>query len=312
MNPAKIHILIEPTAPGVVGMKNLPRKIMALLEMTKPTQLLLLSITMFGAYFTAGGGVDVERLVLLALTALGSAGGVTALNMYLEEDIDRAMPRTRTRPLPRGSLSRGEALFGIVLLIVIGTISSSLINRWVLLTTLIGLYFDIIAYTELFKRHTAWAMLAGSVAGSMPALGGWAAGKGYIDLPGIFMAGMVYVWQPLHVSFIHYAYEEDYERAGIPTLHRAIGETWYGLLSLFSILSLLIISWLFVFIEGYGYLTMAIATIVGIMAIRAARGFLRSPNRENARRMIKLASPVLGIIFIFLPIEKIILNTIIR
>lgn len=282
---------------------GIARKIRALIVMTKPTQLMLLSITMFGAYFTAGGSLNPETLLLLALTGLGSAGGVTALNMYLEHDIDSLMARTSNRPLPSGELGRGEALAGIVLLIIVGTVSSALINRWVLFTTLAGLYFDIIAYTELFKRHTAWAMLAGSVAGSMPALGGWAAARGVIDMPGILMAGMVYVWQPLHVSLIHYTYHEDYQRAGVPTLPQAVGERRFGLLAAGSIVALIIVAWLFVLIEGFGYITVAVASIAGAMALKAARSFMRNPSETSAKRMVRLASQVLGIIFVLMPIE---------
>jgi len=272
--------------------------------MTKPAQLALLMITMFGAYFAAGGSLDARTLLLLLLTGIGSAGGVTALNMYLEKDIDSIMRRTRGRPLPSGMLTPMEAITGITILIVIGVVSAALINKWIMFTVLVGLYFDIIAYTELFKRHTHWALLAGSVAGSMPALGGWAAGYGAISIEGLLLAGMVYVWQPLHVSFIHYAYSEDYEAAGIPTLHKGVGERGYGLLSLASIVGLIILVWVYVVIAGYGYVTALAATIIGVGAVRAALRFLSEPSRERARFMIKLASPTLGIVFLFLPVER--------
>ncbi|MCE4624789.1 MAG: UbiA family prenyltransferase [Desulfurococcales archaeon] len=283
-------------------------KVIMLLAMTKPVQLALLMVTMFGAYFAAGGSLNVELLALLFITGLGSAGGVTALNMYLERDIDRVMSRTRSRPLPSGGLTPFEALTGIVFLIVIGTVAASLINTWVLLTTLVGLYFDIIAYTELFKRHTAWALLAGSVAGSMPALGGWAAATGSIDMLGILMAGMVYVWQPLHVSFIHYAYSKDFMDAGVPTIYACLGDRAYGLISLASLLSLLSLVWAFAALAGYGLTTGVVSTIVGLRAIRAVLRFLSSPSREGARRIVKLASPTLGIIFVLLPLERVILG----
>ncbi len=290
-----------------VGAKRMASKLGELLKMTKPTQLLLLSVTMYGAYFAGGGKPDPRILGLLALTSLGSAGGVTALNMYIERDIDAVMRRTSDRPLPSGKLSGREALFGVILLILVGTLSGYLINKWVMLTTLIGLYFDIIAYTEMAKRRTEWSLLFGSVAGAMPALGGWAAASGSITWPGILLAGMVYVWQPLHVAFIHYYYSEDYKRAGVPTIPGNLGHESFASLAKASVISLVVINALFVYLEGFGIVSLAIAVCLAYRALLSIRRFVQNPLPSTARLMIKYASPMLGIIFILLPIERIIL-----
>ena len=280
-----------------------------IIEMTKPKQLALLMITMYGAYFAATRGAwDPGVVALLFLTGVGSAGGVTALNMYIERDIDSKMERTRERPLPRGDLSPREALAGVVGLIALGTLAAGLINKWVMLTTLAGLYFDIIAYTELFKRHNALAMIAGSVAGSMPALGGWAAGAGRIGLPGLLLAGMVFVWQPLHVGFIHYAYREEYRAAGIPTLPDCLGYKGYVAFNAASIIGLITLVWVYYLVTSQGLLTALLASLMGVRALRAVRDFARSPSREAARRIVKLASPTLGIVFLMLPLEAAILG----
>ena len=47
--------------------------------------------------------------VLLAVS-LG-AGSSAAINMWFDEDIDRSMERTKTRPIPLGIISKNEALF---------------------------------------------------------------------------------------------------------------------------------------------------------------------------------------------------------
>ena len=274
-----------------------------LFTMTKPLQLLLLMITMYGAYFIAAEEVDPVTLLLLTVTGVGGAGGVTALNMYLERDIDSLMPRTSKRPLPSGSLSPGEALAGIVLLIVAGVLAGAAINKYVAFTVLAGLYFDIIGYTEIAKRRSEWALLLGSVAGSMPALGGWAAGRGVIDLPGVILAGIVFAWQPLHVAFIHYYYKEDYERAGIPTIPGRLGDRRFGLLSVASIIGFFILVWAFYFSTGVGLVAASLASIMAARALVAAKAFTEKPERTLARRMIKYASPLVGIVFIVAPLE---------
>ncbi len=282
------------------------QKIKAILLMMKPRQLILLMITMYGAYFISGGPLNPRTLALLTLVGIGSAGGVTALNMYLEADIDSIMSRTSNRPLPKKLIGYGEALAGITLLIGIGVIAGALINIYVVFAALTGLYFDIVAYTEIAKRRTEWALLFGSVAGSMPALGGWAAGSGSINLTGILLAGIVYVWQPLHVAFIHYYYVNDYEKAGIPTIPSKLGHEAFALLATFSVLFTIIFSWLVALSLKSGYLTAGLVTFLGIFALTAVSKFKSSPSRETARRMIKFASPLVGIIFILLPLELII------
>ena len=291
-------------------MNNMINKIRLIILMMKPKQLVLLMITMYGSYFIAKGPLDPLRLILLTLVGIGSAGGVTALNMYLEYDIDSVMRRTRNRPLPARALNPSEALAAITFLILLGVISGYLINKYVAFAALTGLYFDIIAYTELAKRRTEWALLFGSVAGSMPALGGWAAGNGSITLTGLLLAAIVYVWQPLHVAFIHYYYEDDYQRAGIPTIPTKLGYKAFAKLAISSIVLSIILIWIIIILLGGGYVTGMLSTLLGIGALVSVAGFLNNPSREAARRMIKFASPLVGMFFILLPIEMILVNII--
>jgi protoheme IX farnesyltransferase len=53
-------------------------------------------------------------IAILAIAAGAGAAGV--LNMWYDADIDAVMARTASRPIPRGAVSRREALaFGLVL-----------------------------------------------------------------------------------------------------------------------------------------------------------------------------------------------------
>ena len=50
---------------------------------------------------------------LMIATLVGgtlAAGGANAINMYVDRDIDRLMPRTQHRPLVTGVVAPGEAL----------------------------------------------------------------------------------------------------------------------------------------------------------------------------------------------------------
>ncbi|MEB3779520.1 MAG: heme o synthase [Desulfurococcales archaeon] len=279
-------------------------KIKSLIQMTKPRQLILLLVTMYGAYFAAGGSLDPVSVGLLTITGFGSVGGVTALNMYLERDIDSMMKRTRKRPLPSGKLSDREALAGITIMILVGIIAAALINKYVAFAVLAGLYFDIIAYTELTKRSTAWNLVLGSFAGSMPALGGWAAGEGAITLGGLLLAGIVFFWQPMHVSFLAYYFREDYRRAGIPTVPDVLSTRAFSLFLAVSIGAIPVLLWAYMYIEGYGLFTSIITSAMAFQAILKVLDFSRHPSKSTALNMIKFASPLIAIAFLGIPVER--------
>src|SRR4051812_6285725 len=93
----------------------------AYFELTKPgiTRLVVLT-TAAGFYLGAHARIDFP---LFFATLLGTglvASGTSALNQYIERDIDRLMNRTRGRPLPSGRLTTGAALIFSCALVAIG------------------------------------------------------------------------------------------------------------------------------------------------------------------------------------------------
>ncbi|MEB3861662.1 MAG: heme o synthase [Desulfurococcales archaeon] len=279
-------------------------KLKAIIELTKPRQLILLLVTMYGAYFAAGGGLDPKTLALLTVAGFGGVGGVTALNMYLEADLDSRMNRTKKRPLPSNRLTMEEAFISIIVMILAGVMAALLINVYVAVALLAGLYFDIITYTELTKRRSIANLILGSVAGSMPALGGWAAAAGGFTPGGIILAGIVFVWQPLHVSALAYYFLDDYLKAGVPVLPAMVKPRTFAILVSASIALLPVLAWLFVAVEGYGVAAAVVTTLMSIHAIIKILRFAESPRREAALGMIKYASPLVAVAFVLLPIEQ--------
>jgi len=82
----------------------------------KPRVMLLAVFTALVGLMIAPGHLDPlhAAIAIMAIAAGGGAAGV--LNMWYEADIDAAMTRTAKRPIPRGKISRAEALlFGTAL-----------------------------------------------------------------------------------------------------------------------------------------------------------------------------------------------------
>jgi protoheme IX farnesyltransferase len=160
-------------------------------------------------------------LWLLAGTAL-IVGSANTLNMWLERDVDCLMARTKNRPLPQQRLAPATALaFGALqgaaalpALAVAGIIPAAL--------GLLALILYVGAYTPM-KQRSHWAVWVGSVPGAMPALMGWTAATGRIDLGGLAVFGVLYVWQVPHTHAISIYREREYHAAGLKTLSGSFG-----------------------------------------------------------------------------------------
>src|SRR3954470_21140635 len=77
--------------------------------LTKPKVQLLLLLTTITTMYVAGD----PSVALVAVTVLGgflSAGGAGAFNHFYDRDIDAAMGRTASRPVPSGRISPRSAL----------------------------------------------------------------------------------------------------------------------------------------------------------------------------------------------------------
>jgi protoheme IX farnesyltransferase len=82
----------------------------------------------------------------------------------------------------------------------------------------LALLFYVFVYTLRLKRTSAQNIVIGGAAGAAPALVGWAAVTGRIDLPAWVLFLIVFYWTPPHFWALAIRYREDYERAGVPML----------------------------------------------------------------------------------------------
>src|SRR5712691_8499009 len=82
----------------------------------KPRVMVLAVFTALVGLMIAPGHLDPLRGFVAILAIAAGAGAAGVLNMWYDADIDGVMARTAGRPIPRGRISRAEALaFGLVL-----------------------------------------------------------------------------------------------------------------------------------------------------------------------------------------------------
>ena len=202
-------------AVSELGISTRRTRVADFVELTKPRiTFLVLVTTLVGFYMGSQDGVN---LTLLLQTIVGTglvAAGASALNQYVERDLDARMMRTKTRPLPDGRLLPNEALGFAAAISLIGIASLAVFVN--LLTAFLGvltLTAYIFVYTPL-KTRTAFCTLIGAVPGAMPPMMGWTATRGEIDSVALAIFAILFLWQMPHFFAIAWIFTEDYARGG--------------------------------------------------------------------------------------------------
>lgn len=186
-----------------------------LVELTKPRITVMVLITTLVGFYM--GSRDSLNYLLLFHAILGTAlvaSGASALNQYLERDLDARMVRTRNRPLPDGRLVPNEALVFSSIISAAGVIYLMLFVN--VLTGLIGastLAGYILVYTPL-KTRTTLCTLIGAFPGAAPPVMGWTAARGEVDAVALSLFAILFLWQMPHFFSIAWIFTEDYTRAG--------------------------------------------------------------------------------------------------
>jgi protoheme IX farnesyltransferase len=267
-------------------------KLMSFAELIKPKQTLLLMITFLISFLVAGG-----RKITPAVATLLTIAGTTALNMWLDRDIDAMMMRTRKRPLPSGELSPKACFIYGTTLFSIGLFLALLTKIEFAVVLLLGLFFDIIVYTVMLKRRSPYSVVIGGLAGAMPALAGWVAVQGF-TIPGFLIASIVLLWIPSHIWFIAIYFEEDYRKANIPTFPLVFGiQKTAKVISLSTFLMIWVLIALYLVFPMHPIFFLVSMPITLYFLLKVIFFALR-PERSKARGMYKLASIKLGSIFL--------------
>ncbi|MEM0442745.1 MAG: heme o synthase [Candidatus Caldarchaeum sp.] len=193
------------------------RKIRLYAVLTKPKITFLNLLTGLVSYFLAGGGP--QGALHLSVAGYLSVGGASAINHFLDVDIDSKMGRTSRRPLPSGRLNPRNALvFGLALTTASAVYSLLFINVLTTSFMLMGVLVYVFVYTLWLKRRSVWNIVIGGAAGSCSPLAGWAAAGADFTVVPALLALVVFLWTPGHFWALAIRAAEDYRSAGLPML----------------------------------------------------------------------------------------------
>ncbi len=268
-----------------------PARFADYLALTKPRLSLLSVLTAMVGYFAARPASDPLKLTLLLIGTMLAAGGVAALNQWMESETDAQMARTADRPIPTGKISTGSAfVLGWLMCIASLFLLFALVGKLAAMFTL----FTIVAYLGWYtpaKRFSKWSTEIGAIAGAFPPLIGWSAAEGRVSPLGWILFGILFFWQIPHFMAVAWTYRRDYSAVHFPMLpvrDEAGGKVaaW----SLITTIALVAVSLLPVVYgltsKAYG----AAAALFGAWFLWRALVFLRAEGRDVAARKLFFAS----------------------
>jgi protoheme IX farnesyltransferase len=268
--------------------------------LTKPRVMMLAVFTALVGLSSAPVRLDPLTTLAAVLAIAAGAGAAGVLNMWYDADIDAIMTRTAMRPIPRGKISRFEALvFGLVLggpaVAVLALATNLTAAAWLACTIL----FYIVVYTAWLKRATPQNIVIGGAAGALPPVIGWAAATGDVGLEPLTLFLIIFLWTPPHFWALALNRADDYARAGVPMLPVVAGRAattrqiliYSGLLALASELP-----WVLGFAGTvYG----AVAAICGALFLLLAFQLNRNigADRRTAHRLFVFSISYLFVLF---------------
>lgn len=187
-------------------------------ELTKIRITLFVMLTTAFGYIAASSQIDI-RIIPVLIGVLLLAFGSAALNHYQEKDFDSKMNRTNKRPIPSGRISPVNVLIVSTGLVIIGSVILIVFTDFLVLSLgLLNLVWYNFIYT-LLKRKTPFAIIPGSFVGAIPPVIGWVAAGGSMSDPQmIIIAFFFFIWQIPHFWLLLLVMDDDYKRAGFPTL----------------------------------------------------------------------------------------------
>ena len=293
-------------------------------ELTKPKIWYLLVFTAFGAALTASNiyniPISIETWALMLFSVASGSAAANTLTNYHDRDIDAIMERTKDRPLPSKRIypavkarNFGLALAGISLVLAFAISFTTTLEQgiWATIFIAFALVNNIIVYSYVLKRNSRTNIILGGLCGGSPPMIGWVAVT-MSDLwtMGLAMAGLVFIWIPMHIWALTLHFKEDYNKVNVPMLTAVQSEkTSARAIALSTVVMVLFsIAPFFITTEngedmvGDVYLWTAIAS--GGLMLGLSVWVTIKPMEKAAWTLFKFSSPYLAVLFIALMVDS--------
>jgi protoheme IX farnesyltransferase len=246
----------------------------------------------------AAGTTSAQTLVVLAAACLLASAGASALNHYVDRDLDAKMARTRNRPLPSGRVAdpRVALWLGAVLVALSAALAWPVLGRLPALYLLAGAAIYAVVYSWWLKPRTPYSIVLGGAAGSFAALAGWETAQTTAAAAPILLALVLFLWTPSHFWSLAIVLERDYRAAGLPMLSALKGARATARAVLVNTAVLVAASLALVPFLAWPYGLLALPAGVGFLGVTVA--LAREPDTARAWRAFKLSGLYLLVLLI--------------
>jgi 4-hydroxybenzoate polyprenyltransferase len=176
----------------------------------------------FTAVILAANGLPSLRVVAWILVAMVAARSCAmAFNRWADAELDAANPRTRSRAIPAGLLSRRFVLGFTLLAGAVFILASAQLNRLTLFLSPFVLVV-LLGYSYM-KRITRWSHLVLGLALGLAPTAAWIAVRGNLDARILVLTAAVSLWAG-GFDVLYACQDFDHDRAaGLYSLPQALG-----------------------------------------------------------------------------------------
>ncbi|MBL8569196.1 MAG: 4-hydroxybenzoate octaprenyltransferase [Phreatobacter sp.] len=172
------------------------------------------------------------HIALFAIGAVAMRGAGCTYNDLVDRDIDAMVERTRSRPLPAGQVTAGQAKLFLVAQVVVGAlVLLALADPFAWMVGIASL--AIVAIYPFMKRITSWPQSVLGLAFSWGALMGWAAAFGRLDPPALLLYAGSILWVIGYDTIYAHQDREDDAIVGVRSTALLFGERTRPILAAF-------------------------------------------------------------------------------
>ena len=257
----------------------------------------------------------VPNLLLVVVASIGislSAMSAAVFNHIIDEKIDLQMSRTDRRPLPKGKVTRNQALvWGLFLGLVGIALLFFFVNVLTAVLTFLSLIGYAVFYTMYLKHATPQNIVIGGAAGAAPPVLGWTsiAGSQGIEYA-LLLFLIVFIWTPPHFWALAIHRRDEYKKAQVPMLPVTHGLEFTRVQILLYTVLLLLVTLLPYLTGMSGVIYLISAATLGVLFLGySIKIFLEPDNPKIAFKTFKYSVNYLMVLFVALLIDHYLLMT---
>jgi protoheme IX farnesyltransferase len=255
------------------------------------------------------------NFLLIVVASVGislSAMSAAVFNHIIDEKIDAQMSRTDRRPLPKGKVTRNQALIWGLFLGFVGIgLLFFFVNTLTAVLTFLSLIGYAVFYTMYLKHATPQNIVIGGAAGAAPPVLGWTSVAGSQGIEyALLLFLIVFIWTPPHFWALAIHRRDEYKKAQVPMLPVTHGLEFTRVQILLYTVLLLLVTLLpyLTGMSGVIYLISA-ATLGALFLGYSIKIFLEPDNPKIAFKTFKYSVNYLMVLFVALLIDHYLLMT---